>query len=94
LITTEETAMDIPHPASDQFQELLQKEEVDLARQVLKEMTNERDIEVLFRFYIVEEEKELICADLGLTSLHFNLVLHRARQRYRELYERAVRDKQ
>jgi hypothetical protein len=30
---------------------------------------------------------------LGLTSLQFNLVLHRARERYRELYERIMRDK-
>jgi hypothetical protein len=28
-----------------------------------------------------------------LTSLQFNLVLHRARERYRELYERIIRDK-
>jgi RNA polymerase sigma-70 factor (ECF subfamily) len=45
---------------------------------------------VLFRFYVVEDDKDRICADLGLTSLHFNRVLHRARERYRELYERAL----
>jgi hypothetical protein len=28
-----------------------------------------------------------------LTSMQFNLVIHRARKRYRELYERAIRDK-
>ena len=33
-----------------------------------------------------------ICRDLGLTSLHFNRVLFRARERYRELFdERAKR---
>jgi RNA polymerase sigma-70 factor (ECF subfamily) len=56
-------------------------------------MTNERDIQVLFRFYLAEHDKKQICADLGLTSMQFNLVIHRARERYRELYERAMRDK-
>jgi RNA polymerase sigma-70 factor (ECF subfamily) len=82
------------HPASDQFEELLRKEEADIVRQILKEMSNERDIQVLFRFYLAEHDKERICADLGLTSLQFNLVLHRARQRYKELYQQAMGSKQ
>lgn len=86
----EEAALPL-HTAPDQLKELLQREKADLVHQVLKEMPNERDVQVLIRFYIVEEEKERICADLGLTSLHFNLVLHRARARYKELYERAMR---
>jgi len=92
-MTEIEEAAHLPHPASDQLQELLRKEKADLVRQVLKEMPNERDIQVLYRFYIADDEKEQICADLGLTSLHFNRVLHRARERFRELYERAMRDK-
>jgi len=56
-------------------------------------MTNERDIQALFRFYLAEHDKKQICADLGLTSAQFNLVIHRARDRYRELYKRAMRDK-
>jgi DNA-directed RNA polymerase specialized sigma24 family protein len=82
-------AMFLAHPAPDPLEELVQKEEADLIRQILKEMPNERDGQVLFRFYIAEDDKEQICADLGLTSLRLNLVLHRARERYRELYERA-----
>ncbi|HKX31654.1 MAG TPA: sigma-70 family RNA polymerase sigma factor [Blastocatellia bacterium] len=83
----------LPHPASDQLEELLRKEKANLVRQVLMEMTHERDIQVLSRFYLAEESKELICADLGLTSQQFRLVLHRARERYRELYELAMRRK-
>jgi RNA polymerase sigma-70 factor (ECF subfamily) len=72
---------------------LLQKEKAGIVRRILNEMTNERDIQALFRFYLAEDDKEQICADLGLTNLQFNLVLHRARERYRELYERTMRDK-
>ena len=86
-----EESVHLPLSAPDQLKELLQKEKSDLVWQVLKEMPNERDVQVLIRFYIAEEEKEQICADLGLTSLHFNLVLHRARARYKELYERTMR---
>lgn len=88
-----EDAVSISHPAPDQLEQLLQREKADIVRQILKEMTNERDIQVLFRFYLAEHNKKQICADLGLTSMQFNLVIHRARERYRELYERAMRDK-
>lgn len=86
-----EEAIHLPHSAPDQLKELLQKEKAEFVWQVLKEMPNERDVQALIRFYIAEEEKEQICADLGLTNLHFNLVLHRARARYKELYEQVMR---
>jgi RNA polymerase sigma-70 factor, ECF subfamily len=88
-----EDAVSITHPAPSQLEKLLQREKADIVRQILKEMTNERDIQVLFRFYLAEHDKNQICADLGLTSMQFNLVIHRARERYRELYERAMRNK-
>ena len=69
---------------------VLQKEKAAIVRQVINELPTDRDRQVLFRFYVVEDEKDRICADLGLSSLHFNRVLHRARERYRELYERAL----
>jgi RNA polymerase sigma-70 factor, ECF subfamily len=92
-MTEIEEAEPLPHPEPNQLQNLLQKEKAELVRQALKEMPNERDIQVLYRFYIAEDEKEQICADLGLTNLHFNRVLHRARERFKELYVRAMLDK-
>jgi RNA polymerase sigma-70 factor (ECF subfamily) len=59
------------------------------ARQIaatLESLSNERDREVLRRFYLTTEDKDRICADLGLTRLQFNRVLHRARERFRELW--------
>lgn len=92
-LTEIEEAAPLPSPAPDQLEELLQKEKAAIVRQVINELPTDRDRQVLFRFYIAEEDKERICADLGLTSLHFNRVLHRARERYRELYEQAMRGK-
>jgi RNA polymerase sigma-70 factor, ECF subfamily len=88
-----EEAASLPDPAPDQLETLLRKEQADIVWQVLKEMRNERDIQVLFRYYLAEDDKERICADLGLTSLHFNRVVHRARERYLELYKRLMTDR-
>jgi RNA polymerase sigma-70 factor, ECF subfamily len=89
-LTETEKAMSLAHPAPNPLEELMHKEQADLVRRTLKEMPNERYSQVLFRLYIAEDKKEQICADLGLTSIRLNLVLHRARERYRDLYERAL----
>jgi RNA polymerase sigma-70 factor, ECF subfamily len=86
-----EATRPLPDPAPDQLSLLLQKEKAKAIRQVLKELKSERDREVLYRFYIAEEEKDQICADLGLSSLHFNRVLYRARERFRELCEQTIK---
>lgn len=72
-----------PHPSP--LGELLDRENASLVRRVLGELANERDREILLRYYIAEEDKDRIAADHGLTSLQFNRVLHRARQRYKDL---------
>src|SRR3954469_24756566 len=61
---------------------LLAKENAALIRQVLQELGNERDRQILLRFYLAEDDKERVAGDLGLSGLLFNRVLHRARQRY------------
>src|SRR5215813_10136342 len=79
---------DIIDRAPNPEEELLRQERAKIVRQVISEMSSDRDRQILFRFYIAEEEKEKICADLGLTSLHFNRVLSRAKQRFKELYKK------
>ena len=78
-------------PAPSQLQTVLLDEEAEIVRKLIAELPNDRDRQLLLRFYVAEEEKERICADLGLDSLHFNRVLFRARQRFKELMERFQR---
>lgn len=78
-------AIALPEPGP--LDRLLSQERAMLARRVLSEMTSERDRKVLYRFYIADDDKEEICADLGISSLHFNQILCRARERYRKLFE-------
>jgi RNA polymerase sigma-70 factor (ECF subfamily) len=77
----------IAETAPSQLDRVLQAEKSKRVRQLLGELS-ERDREILQRFYIEEEDKDQICGDLKLSGLHFNRVLHRARERYRELYRR------
>lgn len=82
-----EAAETAPDPAPGQLAKLLARERAATVRKVLAELKNERDREILSRFYIADQDKEAICRDLQLSDLHFNRVLFRARQRYKELYE-------
>jgi len=77
------------HPAPSQLSSVLLDEEAETVRRLIGELPTDRDRQLLLRFYVAEEEKERICADLGLDSLHFNRVLFRARQRFKELLERS-----
>jgi RNA polymerase sigma-70 factor (ECF subfamily) len=82
-----------PDPAPGQLASLLAKEKAAAVRGVLAELRNDRDREILSRHYISGEDKEDICRGLELSDLHFNRVLFRARQRFKELYERRQDDR-
>jgi RNA polymerase sigma-70 factor (ECF subfamily) len=81
---------ELPAPEPDPLEDLLRTERAEVVRRVLEHMTCERDREVLSRLYIAGDDKDAICRDLGLSSAHFNRVLFRARERYRDLYRAAV----
>ena len=76
----------IRDPRPDQYEQLWRKEGAEMVRQTIDELKGERDREVLFRYYIAEEDKGRICGDLGLTSQQFNSVIFRALKLYKELY--------
>jgi RNA polymerase sigma-70 factor, ECF subfamily len=58
---------------------------------LLDELGTPRDREILTRVYLRDEDKDEVCAALGVDSTHFNRVLFRAKQRFRELLVRADR---
>ena len=60
-----------------------------LVQRLLDQLPTERDRSVLKRFYLHEEDKDVICHDLSLSDLAFNQVLFRARNRFRELLSSA-----
>ena len=77
----------VASPRPSQLGEVLDAEKRRVVLQLLGELRVERDREMLFRFYLAEEDKESIARDFGVDSLQFNRILHRARQRYKEIVE-------
>lgn len=77
-------------PSADAQETLGRQEQAKLVRQVLDGLSMQRDRDVLRRFYLGQDDKEQLCADYGLSSLQFNRVLHRARERFRELWQRVA----
>ena len=80
----DDLAEDVPTDASA---ELEQARWAKLMREVLSELSNPRDRELIAGFYLDEEDKDTLCARLELSAEHFNRVIHRARERFRELLE-------
>jgi RNA polymerase sigma factor (sigma-70 family) len=71
--------------ASDEVE--LRKDLAQRVAKVMRGLSSERDRNVLVRFYLYEQDRDLICRDLQLTAQQFARVLHRARGRLRELLE-------
>lgn len=87
---------EVPPPADPNrgpLEQVLLKEEGEIMRQVLGELTQERDRRIIMRYFFMEEDKETICANLGLTGADFNRVKFRALERFKELYEEKLGSK-
>ena len=56
-----------------------------LVRQLLTELSGDRDREILRRFYLLEQEKADICSSLGLAPGTFDQLIFRARARLKVL---------
>ena len=67
-------------------------QEASLVREAIAGLGNERDRQVLYRFYLAEEDKDRILEDLEIDRLHFNRVLYRARQRFATLWRRMAKN--
>lgn len=81
-----------PDPGPSPLDRLLADERAAQIREVLAGLGSERDRKLLFLLYIREEDRKHLCELMGLTPLHFNRVLFRARQRYREFFEERLRE--
>jgi RNA polymerase sigma factor (sigma-70 family) len=65
-----------------------------LIRSLLAELSSDRDREILNRFYLLEQDKTLICDCLGLAPGTFDQIIFRARARLRVLLKaRGIRSR-
>ncbi len=56
-------------------------------RALLRELPQARDRLMLKRFYLDDDDKEVICRELELSEAAFNQALSRARRRFRQILE-------
>lgn len=74
-------------PAGDPLTSMLRQEQTRRLGRALDRLSRGRDRELLLRFYLAEEDRESIRRDLGVTTLHFNRLLFRARRRLGRILE-------
>ena len=88
-LSDQNAAAELPDPRTHCMTETLQSAHwARVTRELLMEVKPVRDRELLVRFYLHEESKEELCEMFGLSDLHFNRVIFRARERFRELLSR------
>ncbi|MDT8397116.1 MAG: sigma-70 family RNA polymerase sigma factor [Pseudomonadales bacterium] len=56
-------------------------------REAILALHNERDKEILYRYYIEEQDKEQVCGAMTLDFRHFDKVISRARSRLKAVLE-------
>lgn len=76
-----------PDTSEPQDRDVERESSAAAIRTVLSEMRSVRDRTVLVRYYLREEDKKTICAELDMSESAFNVVLFRARARFLELLE-------
>ncbi len=86
---SDEEAIQRTTAPAPQLERVLLKEEVGFVRRLISELKSHRDRQILYQFYVADEEKEQICRDLELEGRHFDRVLFRARERFKDLLERS-----
>jgi RNA polymerase sigma-70 factor (ECF subfamily) len=73
-----------PDRAPSIQQSLGEKELTQVVKQVMDELPNQRDRELLYRYFVYGHTKQQICDDFELTLAHFDRVLYRARARLKK----------
>lgn len=58
-----------------------------LLKGVIQQLGQERDRDILHRFYLLDQDKTRICKLLELSAAHFDRVLYRAKKRMCEMIE-------
>jgi RNA polymerase sigma factor (sigma-70 family) len=65
-------------------QEAVAAQQVELMKTVLRQMSD-RDFDVLTRFYLRDQTPDVICHEMNLTQVQFNLLKSRAKARLTDL---------
>lgn len=59
---------------------------------LLSSMPIKRDSELLQRYYLIGDSKQELCDEFDLSSSHFDRVIFRARERYKNAWDNRIQD--
>lgn len=71
--------------SSNVLNQLERQKALTLVTQLLEELNNPRDVILLREYFVYGKSKKDICDQLQLSAEHFDKVLYRARQRFKQL---------
>ena len=83
----EDSQMEKPDPAIDLDGLLVTKQSRARVRQVLNDLPK-KDRDLLHAFFLEEKEKDEVCKQFGVDRDYFRVLLHRAKDKFRLLYEK------
>jgi RNA polymerase sigma-70 factor (ECF subfamily) len=89
----DETPLDPPDTSIDLDGMLVAKQTREQVRHTLS-MLSEKDRRLLRAIFFEEKNKDEICSDFGVDRDYLRVLLHRAKQSFRTLYEKAEQRKQ
>ncbi|MBX2849888.1 MAG: sigma-70 family RNA polymerase sigma factor [Acidiferrobacterales bacterium] len=81
-------ALEVEDQAYTPEQELINQQLAASVTRLLGELKKPRDRELIRRFYLVGDSKSILCEEYKLTEAHFDRVLYRARERFKELWSK------
>lgn len=82
----------LPDPRENPEENAIFRQNAALIHRVLSEL-NDRDREILTRFYLNEQSQDQICGEMSLTETQFRLLKSRAKARFGELGKRKIAQK-
>lgn len=82
----------IPDPTIGVLEAIVQRQMQQRIRQILDELP-ERDRRLLKALFLEERSKDEVCRDFGVTRGYLRVLVHRAKQSFKQHYLRATRNK-
>ncbi|MGB2592651.1 MAG: sigma-70 family RNA polymerase sigma factor [Candidatus Acidiferrum sp.] len=83
----DDSHLEKPDPAMDLDGLLVTKQSKARVRQVLNDLPR-KDRDLLHAFFLEEKEKDEVCRQFGVDRDYFRVLLHRAKDKFRLLYEK------
>lgn len=84
---SEDIDVQYPDLSTDVLKSLNSQKIGRIVTQVMDELPTERDKDLLYRYFVYGQTKQLLCEEFDLTPAHFDRVLYRARNRLKQILE-------